>query len=59
MQITNNNVSAFQFEEEKKSSDHHTIDASSLRIPAEGVFISDSSEADFSQPIMHLMQIHQ
>tara|TARA_B100000519_G_C13939723_1_gene295506 strand:- start:22 stop:306 length:285 start_codon:yes stop_codon:yes gene_type:complete len=56
MQIANNNVSAFQYEEEKKES--QTIDASSLRIPAEHS-ISDSSDPDLSQPIMHLMQIHQ
>lgn len=55
MQIANNNVSAFQFEEEKKES--QTIDASSLRIPAEHS-ISESSDPDLSQPIMHLMQIH-
>ena len=58
MQIANNNnVSAFQYEEEKKES--QTIDASSLRIPAEHSIMSDSSDPDLSQPIMHLMQIHQ
>ena len=47
MQVANNNnVSAFQYEEEKKES--QTIDASSLRIPAEHSIMSDSSDPDLS-----------